>query len=65
MDTYRYDVTQREVSPGSWGAAQPIGWQDETLDIKSAFRRRIMRVLIAAIDAWRGQRRDWRAGARW
>jgi hypothetical protein len=65
MDVDRHDVTQGEISPGSWGAAQPIGWQDETLDIESVFRRRVMRVLIAAVDAWRGQRRDWRAGTDW
>lgn len=25
----------------------------------------LLRTVIAAVDAWRGERRDWRAGSRW
>lgn len=41
-----------------------LDWQDETAD-HPPWLRRIIRVLIAAIDAWRGERRDWRAGSSW
>jgi hypothetical protein len=58
-------MTRTQQPDGSWTAAEPIGWQDETLDIGSLWRRRVTRVLIAAVDAWRGQRRDWRAAAKW
>lgn len=49
---------------GAWEPAEPLGWQDETEDTP-AWLRRFQRALIAAVDAWRGQRRDWRAGADW
>jgi hypothetical protein len=41
-----------------------LDWQDETAD-HPPWLRRIIRVLIAAADAWRGARRDWREGAAW
>lgn len=41
-----------------------LDWQDETED-HPLWLRRIMRALIGAIDGWRGQRRDWRAGSSW
>ena len=49
---------------GAWIPAKPLGWQDETLDLPRWVRRPV-RVLIAVTDAWRGERRDWRAGADW
>lgn len=41
-----------------------LPWQDETLE-SPGWLRRPLRVLIAAVDAWRGRRRDWRAGVDW
>lgn len=61
--TYTLAPAVRTTSNISYSSSA-MDWQDETLD-SPGWLRRPLRVLIAAVDAWRGRRRDWRAGASW
>lgn len=63
---YYLDVfVPTEGGEKGWLPAQPLGFQDETLDTRKPRLRQLQRAIIGAVDGWRGQRRDWRSSSSW